>query len=74
MIAAVGSAIIEEKTKGGLGLMGLGGAPGLTVLALILATGHISGAHFNPAVTIAFATLKHFPWVQVRTYVRSLFG
>ncbi|KAG9158047.1 hypothetical protein Leryth_000197 [Lithospermum erythrorhizon] len=33
--------------------------------------GHISGAHFNPAVTIAFATCKRFPWKQVPAYVAA---
>ncbi|KAG6692188.1 hypothetical protein I3842_10G101400 [Carya illinoinensis] len=42
---------------------------GLAVMVLVYSVGHISGAHFNPAVTIAFATCKRFPWKQVPTYV-----
>lgn len=38
---------------------------GLVVMVMIYSLGHISGAHFNPAVTIAFATCKRFPWKQV---------
>jgi aquaporin NIP len=38
---------------------------GLAVMVLVYSVGHISGAHFNPAVTVAFATCKRFPWKQV---------
>jgi len=38
---------------------------GLVVMVLAYSVGHISGAHFNPAVTIAFASTKRFPWKQV---------
>ena len=38
---------------------------GLTVMVLVYSVGHISGAHFNPAVTIAHATTKRFPLKQV---------
>nr|ALK82483.1 noduline-like intrinsic protein 1;2 [Salix purpurea] len=42
---------------------------GLAVMVLVYSVGHISGAHFNPAVTLAFATCKRFPWKQVPAYV-----
>ncbi|KAL7243479.1 hypothetical protein ACSBR1_015802 [Camellia fascicularis] len=42
---------------------------GLAVMVLVYSVGHISGAHFNPAVTIAFATCKRFPWKQVPAYI-----
>lgn len=38
---------------------------GLVVMVMVYSVGHISGAHFNPAVTIAFASNKRFPWKQV---------
>lgn len=45
--------------------LGVSVASALIVTVMIYAVGHISGAHMNPAVTIAFATVRHFPWKQV---------
>ncbi|XP_077224540.1 aquaporin NIP2-1-like isoform X2 [Tasmannia lanceolata] len=46
-------------------------AGGLIVTVMIYAVGHISGAHMNPAVTLAFATVRHFPWKQVPFYITA---
>nr|GEX12406.1 aquaporin NIP2-1-like [Tanacetum cinerariifolium] len=48
-------------------------ASGLIVTVMIYAVGHISGAHMNPAVIIAFATIRHFPWKQVPFYAVAQF-
>ncbi|XP_022847998.1 aquaporin NIP1-1-like [Olea europaea var. sylvestris] len=44
---------------------------GLVVMVMIYSVGHISGAHFNPAVTIAFASCKRFPLRQVPAYISA---
>ncbi|GAA1861019.1 MIP/aquaporin family protein [Asanoa iriomotensis] len=44
-------------------------APGVMVLAIIFFMGTISGAHLNPAVTLAFAVRRNFPWVRVPGYI-----
>lgn len=49
--------------------VGIAATFGLIIFTMISAVGHISGAHFNPAVTIAFAAAGHFPWRRVVPYV-----
>lgn len=48
-------------------------APGLVVMALIYTVGDVSGAHFNPVVTLAFAIRDDFPWRRVPGYMASQF-
>ncbi|XP_043696371.1 aquaporin NIP6-1 [Telopea speciosissima] len=69
IFAGTATGIVNQKTKGSETLIGLAASTGLAVMIVILSTGHISGAHLNPAVTIAFAALKHFPWKQVPVYI-----
>ncbi|XP_059642068.1 aquaporin NIP6-1-like [Cornus florida] len=69
IFAGTSTAILDQKTHGSETRLGLAASNGLAVMIVILSTGHISGAHLNPSVTIAFAALKHFPWKHVPVYV-----
>lgn len=63
-----GGVMVAERFPGA---MAPGAVPivfGLVVAAMIYAVGHISGAHFNPAVTLAFALARHFPRRDVLGY------
>ncbi|KAG0567454.1 hypothetical protein M758_7G142400 [Ceratodon purpureus] len=71
IFAATATPIVNEKTGGSVTLLGNAATAGLAIMIVILSTGHISGAHVNPAITIAFATTRHFPWVQVPFYIAA---
>lgn len=68
VLVAAGGPTIAATGNGTVDRIALVAAPGLTVTALIYALGAISGAHFNPAVTLAFALRGDFPWRWVPRY------
>jgi MIP family channel proteins len=71
VFAEPGAVVINQVSGGGVGSLGIGLSFGLAVMAAIYAIGHISGAHINPAVTVAFALTRHFPWSLVPAYILS---
>lgn len=64
-----GAMTVNEVTGGSVTHVGIGLTWGLIVMAMIYAFGETSGAHFNPAVTIAFAYAKKFAWKEVPKYI-----
>ena len=67
VFAGCGAVMVDAKTHA-LGHVGVAFSFGLVIMVMIYAVGHISGAHFNPAVTLAFALSRHFPWPRAVGY------
>jgi aquaporin Z len=67
--AGAGAPVVDAVSHGQVGRGAAVTAPGLAVMAIILFMGTVSGAHLNPAVSIAFAARGDFPWRRVPGYV-----
>jgi aquaporin Z len=73
VLVAAGAAVVNARSRGQVPLDARVVAPGLMVMAIIYFMGTISGAHLNPAVSIAFALRRNFPWKRVPGYVAAQF-
>ncbi|XP_010088157.2 aquaporin NIP2-2 [Morus notabilis] len=71
VFATCGAGAISANDPRRVSQLGASVAGGLIVTVMIYAVGHISGAHMNPAVTLAFAAVRHFPWKQVPLYAAA---
>lgn len=69
IFCGTGAMTINEVTGGDVTHVGIAMTWGLIVMAMIYAFGETSGAHFNPAVSIAFAYAKKFSWREVPKYI-----
>jgi aquaporin NIP len=71
VFCGTGAIIIDQQTNGAITHVGIAMTFGFIVMSMIYALGNISGAHFNPAVTIAFAVAKRFESKQIMPYIIS---
>jgi MIP family channel proteins len=75
VFAGCGAIMIDTLSGGQITHVGVSLVSGLIITAMIYAFGHISGAHFNPAVTLAFVLARHFPIRQLIGYwIAQLLG
>ncbi len=73
VFAGCGAVAVAERFPGSVPDGGVATVFGLVVAAMIYATGHISGAHFNPAVTLAFSVARRFPKREILPYWMAQF-
>jgi aquaporin Z len=71
VFAGTGAIVINHATGGAITHPGIALTFGLVVLAMIYTFGDVSGAHFNPAVTVAFAAARRFSWGEVPGYLAA---
>jgi aquaporin Z len=71
VFCGTGAIVINQQTGGSIGHLGISLTVGLLVMTLIYALGNISGAHFNPAVSIAFTVSRKFPANKLVPYIFS---
>ena len=69
VVVAAGAHVVAAQSNGKVTLDMIVVAPGLMVMAIIYFMGTVSGAHLNPAVMLAFALRRNFPWPRVPGYV-----
>jgi aquaporin NIP len=69
VFAGCGAVVTNATHRGALGSVGVSLVFGLVIMVMIYATGHLSGAHINPAVTAAFTLTRHFPLRDAIAYI-----
>jgi aquaporin NIP len=69
LVTAGCGAVIVNSLTGSLSHVGVALTFGLVIAVMVASVGHISGAHFNPAVTLAFALIRRFPRNEVPIYI-----
>ena len=69
VFAGCGAIVADVVYDGALGAVGVSLVFGLIIMVMVYATGHLSGAHINPAVTLAFTLTRHFPARDAAAYV-----
>ena len=69
VFAGTGAIVVDQATGGQVTHPGIALTFGLIILAMIYTFGDLSGAHFNPAVTLAFAAARRFPVREVPAYI-----
>jgi aquaporin NIP len=71
VFAGCGAIVTDTVHAGSLGTVGVALVFGLVIMAMVYATGHLSGAHLNPAVTLAFTLTRHFPRHEALAYIAA---
>src|SRR4051812_35724866 len=69
VFAGCGAIVADAQYDGTLGAVGVSLVFGLVIMVMVYATGHLSGAHINPAVTLAFTATRHFPARDAAAYI-----
>jgi aquaporin NIP len=69
VFAGCGAIVADARYDGALGTVGVALVFGLVIMGMVYATGHLSGAHINPAVTLAFTLTRHFPPREAGAYI-----
>src|SRR5436189_894577 len=69
VMVGAGAGVVNAVSHGAISRSAAVTAPGLTVLAIILFMGGVSGAHLNPVVTVAFGLRRDFPWRRAAGYI-----